>query len=386
MRSILIVFVLFATFAQAQTGMQEFLLLVEKNSPLLSSLKKKTEAEKLMAKTGLSPDNPEIEFKYMPENSGKGTKQNFGISQRIDFPSVYAKRKKIAKTEAAQIQSSFQFKRREVLHDAQKAYINQVYLKKQQLQLDLRLEQASALLKAWQSRLGNGDATAIELNKVKLEVAMLANLLAQNKIKQSAIEAELQLLAGKTILVAPNLLFDRQITKDSLLRAWRQMDASVRFAGLEVEKSQQMVALAKAKRLPALKLGFENERADGLSFLGPVVGMSIPLWRDRNKVKAAKANVDYRESSLLALQGRLEIGITAQWENLMQSQKAMAEIKSAMLGADNTELLGHALDAGSISILGYFNQLKIIHDVQDRLIEFEASYYLLKADLYKIFL
>lgn len=371
---------------QAQTELGEFLLLVEKNNPNLIALRKKTDAEKLLAETGLTPDNPTIAYKYMPGNANNGTLHNFTVSQTLEFPTVYSSKRALSGKAVAKLEAEYENHRRAMLLEAQQTYIEAVYLVKQQEQLQQRVRNTESLQQAWQQRLSAGDATAIELNKLSLEVSLVHNRLSQNRIAYQQTLAQLQWFSRTVIAVANTYGADDLIERDSLLAVWQQRDGDKQIAEQYLLWSNEKIQLAKAKRLPSFSFGYENETAAGVTYQGPSVGISIPLWRDNNTVAASEAEALYAEAQLSERQYTIGMEVAAQWERVQQTKKTVDTLQAQLRIADNTALLQKSLSAGVISVVEYFNQLAIMYDMQEEILLLEKLYYQQRAALYKVFL
>lgn len=66
-------------------------------------------------------------------------------------------------------------------------------------------------------------------------------------------------------------------------------NASLNYMKKEVEGSAKQVQLNKAMSLPKLKAGYMSEYIVGQNLRGVSVGVSIPLWENKNTVNHAKA-------------------------------------------------------------------------------------------------
>lgn len=383
---ILLLLLCVVSTAQAQTELGEFLLLVEKNNSNLIALRKKMEAEKLFARTGLTPDNPAIAYKYMPGNADNGTMHGISISQTIEFPTVYSSKQEVSRKAAAKLEAEYESHRRTVLLEAQQAYIETVYLAIQYEQLQRQASSTESLQQAWQQRLAAGDATAIELNKISLELSLANNRVAQNRIAYQQALAHLQWLSRTPITVVSNYGENGLIGKDSLLAVWQQRDGDKQIAEQYRLWASEKVQLAKAKRLPTFSLGYENEMTAGVTYQGPTIGMSIPLWRDNNTVAASEAEALYAEAQLSERQYTIGIEVAAQWEQVQQTKKLVESLQTQLHISDNTALLEKSLQAGVISVVEYFNQLSVMYDMQEEILRLEKLYYQQRAALYKVFL
>ena len=92
-----IILSLLSLSASAQDSFAPVLSQIEQNSPTLQTLQKQMEAQKTAYRTGLTPQDPEVQFGYLWGNpSPIGNRKDVSISQEFDFPSVYARRSRLA--------------------------------------------------------------------------------------------------------------------------------------------------------------------------------------------------------------------------------------------------------------------------------------------------
>ncbi len=135
------------------------------------------------------------------------------------------------------------------------------------------------------------------------------------------------------------------------------------------------------KGLPSLSAGYMSEKVVGERFQGISVGISIPLWENKNRVKQAKASVRAAESretdSRLQFYNQLQI-----LYNRTTGLKAASEkYRQSLTEANNTELLKKALDAGEISMLEYMVEMGLYYDTISKALETERDYQKAFAEL-----
>jgi len=116
-----------------------------------------------------------------------------------------------------------------------------------------------------------------------------------------------------------------------------------------------------------------SEKVAGEQFQGITVGVSIPLWENKNTVKYAKAKA-------IAMQS-VEADVKLQFYNEMKAlhakvaalQNSVADYKKGLLAFSNSALLQKALDKGEISLSEYLYELSVYYDSTDKLLEMERN-------------
>ncbi|MDE5703648.1 MAG: TolC family protein, partial [Bacteroidales bacterium] len=147
----------------------------------------------------------------------------------------------------------------------------------------------------------------------------------------------------------------------------------------ESDASKQQVGLSTSHALPSFKVGYKGDNVFGPESLhGLVVGMRVPIWANKNKVKQAKqANVS-AEMSLKDVQLALRAKYTTLYAKAAQLQQTVEEYRKTIAEAGNTTLLTKALRAGEMSLLEYLVE-------QDYLFELYSVYWEARRDLALIY-
>jgi len=151
-----------------------------------------------------------------------------------------------------------------------------------------------------------------------------------------------------------------------------------------VDIASKQTLLAKNQILPKLNLGYRYLNSDiNKSFNGIKLGISIPLWESRNKVKFAKLNQLSQESQLLSQEKLILSDIQKNYQNYKGLKASLDEYRLILDGNNMNELLKKALDFGQISSIEYFMESIYFYDSYDTYLQVEKEYHLAVADLLK---
>ena len=149
----------------------------------------------------------------------------------------------------------------------------------------------------------------------------------------------------------------------------------------DIELSKKQLSLSKAMNLPTFSLGYMGEKTLGQRYQGVSVGISVPLWSNKNRVKQAKTAVKAAEARRAdatdQFYGQLEI----LYQRTSGLQEAANTYRRSLLDANNSQLLKKALDAGEISVLDYMIQIALYYDSVDKALAAERDYQKAFAEL-----
>ena len=368
----------------AGNDLDEFLKSVEANNLKLKSFREWSNAKKIGAQTGLTPDNPEVEFGYLPGNADEmGNMTTFKVSQKIEFPTVYSQKNKLSKLQQEQSDFEFQSQRLTVLNDASRFYIQRIYLLKANKLFADRKSNAEQLLRSFEQKQQAGETNILEVNKLKLELAQARKLLAMIETQQNTVDKQLSLAnAGKafTFNSLDYPLFP-YIDTEELVRLYREKDPELRIVSGNVNIASQEIKLEQNKNLPEIALNYGYEKTPEVKYAGPGAAMTIPLWQNKNRVKQARSGWEFAQAKLTEETLGRENSIREKSAQLAILKASLDEMQSTLSSVNSVELLGKALSAGEISLINYLTEVQYFYLMQEELLNLEHDYYLLLADL-----
>lgn len=208
--------------------------------------------------------------------------------------------------------------RQQILLQAKEVCLDIIMLQQQQELLDARLKNAEELAAMYAQRLSNGDANALETNKINLE---LLNVRTESRMNSTALNnkiKELLVLNGNQPLTPGNNLSENpaiptaqalgltdypivplpadfyQVCNEQLAA-----DPSLQSFDNESAAARKFISASKQGWLPKLELGYRRNTESGHPLNGVVVGFSFPLFANKGKVKIAKAqamNIDFQKT------------------------------------------------------------------------------------------
>ena len=284
---------------------------IEKNNLQLQAARKLKEQRSLKAHTDIYPMPLSVNYGYFPDNNTVvDQKQTLNITQTLHWPGAYGDMKKLAGSQTELAELFYEKQRQDILLQAQKQLIQLIFSKKRLERLEKRVQDAKQRVEATEKKVEAGDANVLELNKSKFHHLRMKRAFNKIKIEHDETMQQLTKLNGGKRLEISKMGYPvfRDLRLDSLISEKKEESPSIMIADKNKAQSKSMVELERSLNLPNLTFGYGSETVGNSSFKGMLVGFNIPLWSNKNKVKAAKANFQHAEievqNKLLELESR----------------------------------------------------------------------------------
>lgn len=372
----------------AQTSIERVLQSVETNNKELQANSQLTAARKLEAKLDNNLPDPSVSYVHQYGNKdGMGIQGELVASQSFDFPSVYVQKNKLTRAKAGSLDRQHAEVRQQILLQAKEVCLDLVLLNQQKQLLDLRRQNAAQLSALYERRLQTGDANILETNKINLE---LLNAKTEARMNEAARTAKLQELAtlngGVAIDFTDTSYVDVPVplSFEDLKQEALTSDAQLLSLKSEQAAALRQIQVNKAMGLPGFELGYRlNTASGGERFNGFLVGISIPLFSNRNNVKQAKAQSRYTDMQLEST----TFTVTNELENLYDQSLAlrasMDEYRQILQSQNSLALLNKAIQAGQISMIEYFVDVTTYYQSVQNFMQLQNQYQKVMAQLYK---
>lgn len=370
-------------------GAQDFggiLAQIEENNSTLRVLRSEAGADKMEARTGLTPSDPEVELGYLWETVDPegGTRVDFSVSQSFDFPSVYYWRKRISRGECAAADYAYAIGRKRILLEAKQICIDLVYRNALKIELDKCLLNAKTIADSWQSKFDTGGAGALELNKAKMALLSASRTAKNNEIERQALLADLQRLNGGHAVEFSFSEFAVPFIPDDF-EQWYNDAASRSSEILAVENdlrnAESGVKLAASEWFPKFSIGYMSESVSGSSFQGITGGISIPLWENSGKVRAAKARREAAEEKVKDDYLQFHLTLKGKYAKALSLISLREEYRNTLSGLNPGDMLYEALSSGEISVEEYTMEMEVWYDALQDALECERDCHSLIAEI-----
>lgn len=368
-----------ALTATAQQGELPALLKdIEQNNLTLKALRENANAQKLGNKTGIFLANPEIGVSHVWGNpSEPGSHQNISVSQELDVATIGGFKQRTSRKRNEAIELQYAVERTNLLLEAKKAYIELVYQNNQIRELEVRKQYAQRTVELFEKRLKAGDASLLEYNKARLSMTGIEGTLERAIIEQENIRNTLLSLNGG-IPITPRAQAYEPTSLPNDFAQWYTMAES---KSPEIAQARQITIAEQSyskqvrmEGLPSITAGYEQENiGNGEGEKSVSIGLSIPLWANKNKVKQAKAAVQTAKTREEAIRQAQRNRLEGLYRKALSLQKTVTAYRNALQTQNNTPRLNSALESGDISLLDYLTEIALYYDTVDQTLSTERD-------------
>ena len=371
----------------AQGTLDAMLAQIEANNTSLRTEKQRVEAVAKEYQTGIWLYDPQVSYDWLKgfPNSA-GNQNDLTVTQPFDYPAAYSRRRKLADLKTGQLTFESQSLRQDILLEAKRTGIQLIYLNKRRAELARRLRDAEQFLSNYQKKYDARDATALDLNKARHQVV---NLKTELRLLEAEVAEHLSRLAalnGGVPVAVTDTLYPA-ITAlpafDTLAQIIAASDPELQFLQAQQQVGNAQVSLAKALTLPKMEAGYHYQGILGQNFHGLHVGLSVPLWENRNRVAQHQLQTVYYAGQLESRRNERFYDVKRLYEKYQNLQTGLDEYRQGLLSLNNMELLDKALQAGQITTLEYFVEQSLLYESRDRLLELEREAAEAAAELFK---
>lgn len=360
--------------------------LIRQNNVSIDATQKYLEAETYNHKTGLFPDDPTVEYGYFPGNkSSIGIKRTLDITQGFQFPTTYFNKKKISESKIENTSYLTQNQIQDILLQARDCYFELVYLNKYHLVLSRRNDQANALFEAYKQKFNKGDANILDFNKAKMQLAETESQLRFNLSMIDIYNERLSMLNYNNKISVSDTLYPNIALKnlDTLFSELLNKHPLLKSYSKESELARQQISLNRSEWWPNLEVGYSSEDILGDNFRGIKVGLSIPLWQDRNKVRYSKMFAEYTELNEQSVYNQTKSWLRQKYLEVLALKKNYEEYELVLSSSNSLSMLEKSLKLGHITLIEYLLEMTYFYRMYDQYLNYQKSYYLALSEMYR---
>lgn len=268
--------------------------------PRLRQSDREIEEQRALKRGSFAPANPDFLF-----SAPTGERWAPGVVQTIDLPNVYRQQARVAQAGISLAERNREVSRASVLRDTRLAYLTLQFTEAQVRQLTYQDSLFRGLRLATERLFAAGEVTSLQRISTDAEARQVTVQLQQATEDQGAAQRRLGLLLGQPTAVLTTSTDLRRSgpelvqTGGALLSSLPIEDSTalgrsptLAAATQNVALSQSGISLVRARRTPALTVGYQNQGYD----YSPTryrfqFGVAVPIWfwTYRSQLQAATA-------------------------------------------------------------------------------------------------
>ncbi len=361
----------------AQNNIEQLLSDIEHNNTTLNALSKQLDARRLENRTGIFLDNPAFEYAYQwGDPASIGPKRNVSLRQSFAFPTVYSYQNQVSKARNEQLAMEYESHLIQIMLEARLLCYDLIFANAMMAEMEQRLQHARDLMAAYERMLESGETNQMEVNKVRINMASIRQQYELHQIDRTQALSELQRLNGGHPIELSDTDFPPQLLPADFERWYQESGKQIpalQWLQQEAEISRTQVSLARARSLPGFSAGYVSESLTHEQFRGWAVGVSIPLWENKNTVKLARANVYAMEETVNDQQVQYYNQLKSAHATAVSLQETLHTYRQSLEGSDHAGLLQQAWRQGEIGLISYLMELAYYYDSVDQRLETERE-------------
>lgn len=368
----------------AQNDIQAVLQAVEQNNTSIHVSRKTAEAEKAGNHTGLTLTDPEVEFGYLwGSPAGTGNRKDVSAKQSFDMATLTGAKRRMAQRKDELADWQYKADRQNILLEAKQLCMDVIYYNATLKELNVRLKNAEAIAAVQERRLKSGEGNKMEYNNVTLDLASVRGEMQRNQTEREAALAELTRLNGGQAVTLTATEYPAEPVAadfDQWYAETEKRNPALAYLKQQIEVGRQQVAVSKAEGMPTVSVGFMGEYTRE-HYQGVTLGMSIPLWANKNRVRKAKADVEAAEARQTDARRQYYGSLRTLYQRQAGLRQTIDTYDQALRSTDNTALLKKALDAGSITVVDYLMGARLYYETIDRRMDALRSWHKVIAEM-----
>ncbi|WP_035560112.1 TolC family protein [Hymenobacter sp. IS2118] len=276
-----------AARAQTTISLDSAEALTLRRHPRLRQSDREIEEQRALKRGSFAPANPDFLF-FAPT----GEMWAPGVAQTIDLPNVYRRQRQVAQAGITLAERNREVNRAGVLRDTRLAYLSLQFAEAQVRQLTYQDSLFQALRVATERLFAAGEVTSLQRISTDAEARQVTVQLQQATEDRRAAQHRLGLLLGQPMAILTTSTDLRRSgpelaqTGSALLGSLPAEDSSalvrsptLAAATQNVALSQSGISLVRARRTPAVTVGYQNQAFENSAIRYRFqFGVSVPIW------------------------------------------------------------------------------------------------------------
>ncbi len=346
-------------------------LSIAREAPDVAAVRAKYAAELEQGRAANILQGPEMDFDYKFNSAGGPDKWGVSIGQAFDWPGVYGARREAAGYRAEALGRLYRGALLDRAYEVKQLLVKLSVARSHMSTLQQAEYAEQQLAEAYAGAFDRGEATILDVSKIRLQIFEIANLVAAAEATLHDIEASLRAYGAD-----PDKIVLPEVTDNAVLKPYeyyRELllanDPTIAAASSLAGAASAEVKVARRSALPSFKLAYTHDFEENVHFNGFSVGISFPAWSRRKSVRAAEAE---HEAALMEADDyamRVNARLMSDYARCQTLNRRIDDARSTFASDDYPALLKKALDARRISLYEYLNSYREYYQSKTAYIE-----------------
>lgn len=366
----------------AQHAYQNVLDTIEANSTILTARYKHNLADKAENDAYALVENPEIEAGY--KFGSEGNTVELGISQTLEFPTVYSNQNKIIKMTDELIGTQYEIDRMNVLTEVQNICTELIFCKTKIKLYKQTYDNAVTIAEAYQKMMELGECNILDYNKSKVNLANAKNNYDLEMIHYNNLMANLKTMNGGkeidfqyedyALVVLPENFDEWYSNVESSNPVFEQMRQQIAI-------DHQNVKLKKSEWIPSISIGYGADIGHEEREHGPSIGLSLPLWHNKGSVKSAKMKAEATEMLMTNEKAVTYNYLSSLFAKAKSLHDNIGTLATSLKDFDSQALLLKAFEKGEMNLIDYVMEVEYY---QNSMLELYSAQYEMNSVLIEL--
>lgn len=360
----------------AQNSYVDALSEIARGSRTLKARTLQTQATENENMTGLNLSNPEVEFAYQwgVQNADKVM---LDVSQGFDFATLSGAKRRVAESQNRMAFSELSGERLRIVSEADALMTKAVYLQRLDNVYDSMEKNYNQMLEAAHKAVEKGTMTSVDVNSIRME---MSQIISQRRLEKIELEGTMQMLrgmAGGTDLSWTPVEY-MPYTLPSDYAEWSaaavEKNPAIAVARDATAAADAEITLRKKEGLPEFSLGYTSEMVKDDDHYGVSLGVTLPLWGNKGRVKAAKAAKLAADAALDEARHNNAIDLRMKYQKAKALGETALETAKLCRECDNSKDIKRLYDLGNLSVHEYLSQITPLYEMAIRVVEADYAY------------
>lgn len=329
-------------------------------NPAVQAAKARYDAEIENARAANTLAGPEADFDYkFNSRSGEPDRWGFSVGQSFDWPGVYGKRRQATGYRAKAFADLYRAELLDCAVQAKQTLISVAVARHRIQLLDEAVENLDNLTEAYDNAFSQGEATILDVSKLKLRRFAIANQLAAAEAGLEDAEAQLKALGGETSMVPDMAVVLANVRLPSMShyrRLLEENDPAIAANANLISAEAAQASAAGRSLMPSFRLAYTHDYEEGIHFNGFSVGIGLPSWSGKAAKRAAKATAVASELAAADYAMKANAQLISDYARAVRLDRRVDDARKTFSSGEYPDMLRKALEMRRITLFEYCNE------------------------------